>query len=120
MSEKRRDKKGRILHNGEMQMPDGRYRYKYCDIDGKEKAVYSWKLVQNDIMPIDKRKGSSLREKEKEIQAKLFGRVAVNGGEIRVPANIVEFIVENNDLIPEQCGRKKSSNVVSPFTFDQS
>ncbi len=34
MSEKRRDKRGRILHNGEMQMPDGRYRFKY-DEDGK-------------------------------------------------------------------------------------
>ena len=93
MSEKRRDKRGRILHNGEMQMPDGRYRFKYCDIDGKEKAVYSWKLVQNDIMPIDKRKGASLREKEKEIQAKLFGRVAVNGGEMTV-LNLVEKYIE--------------------------
>lgn len=31
MSEKRRDKKGRILHNGEIQMSDGRYRFKYVD-----------------------------------------------------------------------------------------
>ena len=41
MSEKRRDSRGRILHNGEMQMSDGRYRFKYLDTFGKEKVVYS-------------------------------------------------------------------------------
>lgn len=29
MSEKRRDHRGRILHNGEIQLSDGRYRFKY-------------------------------------------------------------------------------------------
>ena len=48
MSEKRRDKKGRILHNGEIQMSDGRYRFKYVDENGNEKAVYSWRLDHND------------------------------------------------------------------------
>ena len=52
MSEKRRDKKGRILHNGEMQMPDGRYRFKYPDSDGKEHVVYSWRLDHNDPTPV--------------------------------------------------------------------
>ncbi len=28
MSEKRRDHRGRILHNGEIQLSDGRYRFK--------------------------------------------------------------------------------------------
>ena len=32
MSEKRRDHRGRILHNGEIQLSDGRYRFKYVDI----------------------------------------------------------------------------------------
>ena len=31
MSEKRRDNRGRILHNGEVQLSDGRYRFKYVD-----------------------------------------------------------------------------------------
>ena len=31
MSEKRRDHRGRILHNGEIQLSDGRYRFKYVD-----------------------------------------------------------------------------------------
>ena len=41
MSEKRRDTRGRILHNGEIQMADGRYRFKYVDENGTEKSVYS-------------------------------------------------------------------------------
>ena len=45
MSEKRRDHRGRILHNGEIQLSDGRYRFKYVDEMGKERCVYSWRLA---------------------------------------------------------------------------
>ena len=55
MSEKRRDKRGRILHNGEIQLKDGRYRFKYVDEKGNEKAVYSWRLDHNDATPSDKK-----------------------------------------------------------------
>lgn len=48
MSEKRRDHRGRILHNGEIQLSDGRYRFKYVDEMGKERCVYSWRLDHND------------------------------------------------------------------------
>ena len=64
MSEKRRDKKGRILHNGEYQMPDGRYRFKYIDSDGREKAVYSLRLDHNDATPQGRKRTLSLREME--------------------------------------------------------
>ena len=47
MSEKRRDHRGRILHNGEIQLSDGRYRFKYVDEMGKERCVYSWRLDHN-------------------------------------------------------------------------
>ena len=36
---KRRDSKGRVLRNGEFQRKDGRYVFKYKDIDGKEKCL---------------------------------------------------------------------------------
>ena len=36
MSEKRRDKRGRILRNGEIQMENGRYRFKYTDSLGQK------------------------------------------------------------------------------------
>jgi hypothetical protein len=51
MSEKRRDHRGRILHNGEIQLSDGRYRFKYVDEIGKERCVYSWRLDHNDATP---------------------------------------------------------------------
>ena len=51
MSEKRRDKRNRILREGEYQRADGRYRYRYIDEVGKEKWVYSWRLDKNDPTP---------------------------------------------------------------------
>lgn len=67
MIEKRRDKKNRILHNGESQRKDGRYAYKYTDSFGKPQFVYAWKLVPTDKTPTGKRDDKSLREKEQEI-----------------------------------------------------
>lgn len=67
MSEKRRDNKGRILRNKESQRKDGRYLYKYVDMYGNTKSVYSWKLVPTDKVPAGKRNCISLREKEQEI-----------------------------------------------------
>ena len=55
MSEKRRDHRGRILHNGEIQLSDGRYRFKYVDEMGKECCVYSWCLDHSDATPKGKR-----------------------------------------------------------------
>ena len=92
MSEKRRDKRGRILHNGEVQTPDGRYRFKYYGADGKERTVYSWRLDHNDRMVEGKRKDVSLREKEREIQASLFDRIAVNGGDMTVLELVEKYI----------------------------
>ena len=48
MKTNRRDKKNRKLHNGEIQLADGRYRYKYVDELGKSRYVYSTRLVPND------------------------------------------------------------------------
>ena len=59
MSEKRRDHRGRILHNGEIQLSDGRYRFKYVDEMGKERCVYSWRLDHNDTTPKGKRRTAS-------------------------------------------------------------
>ena len=80
MSYKRRDKKNRVLHNGEIQKADGRYRYKYI-LNGEEKYLYSWRLVESDPMPIGKRQGPSLRELEKQVNNDLeLGLVPFGGG----------------------------------------
>lgn len=66
--EKRHDKKNRILHNGESQRPDGRYVYKYIDNAGKQKFIYSWKLVATDKLPAGKRECRPLRELVAELE----------------------------------------------------
>lgn len=47
----RKDSKGRILHRGESQRPDGRYQYSYNDAKGKRRCVYSWTLTTKDKTP---------------------------------------------------------------------
>lgn len=71
MPGKRKDIKGRNLKDGEDQRPDGRYRFRYIDGNGKRQAVYSWRLVSTDKTPIGKRDDLSLREKEKQINNNL-------------------------------------------------
>lgn len=71
MSEKRRDSKGRLLHQGELQRNDGKYEYRYFDSKKNRRSVYSWRLVETDPLPKGKRKCKSLRELEKEIQRDL-------------------------------------------------
>lgn len=92
MSRKRRDKKNRILHNGETQRKDGRYRFKYQDSEGKEKCVYSWRLDRNDPYPKDKKKDLSLREKEKQIEQDLFHQIASNGGNYTVLTLVEKYV----------------------------
>lgn len=92
MSEKRRDKRNRILREGEYQRADGRYRFRYIDEDGKEKNVYSWRLDHNDPTPKGKKHELSLREKEKQIQADLFDHIVTNGGNYTVLELVEKYI----------------------------
>ena len=72
MSEgKRRDKKGRILHPGEYQDDSGRYSYKYKNMIGQRKTVYSWRLIPTDTTPQGKKKDKCLRDKIKDIEKEL-------------------------------------------------
>ena len=43
MIEKRKDSKGRILKDGEIERKDGRYEYRYKGRDGKRKSIYATK-----------------------------------------------------------------------------
>lgn len=92
MSEKRRDSRGRILRNGEIQMSNGRYRYKYVDAYGEEKYVYSWRLDNNDKMPAGKKREQSLREKEKQIAADMFDQIIPEGGKLLVLDLVERYI----------------------------
>ena len=98
MSEIRRDNKGRKLATGESQDKDGRYRYKYNDVFGKRKSVYSWRLTESDPYPKGKRKDISLREKEKEVEKALRNAVVTNGGNMTVLELVQKYISQKRGV----------------------
>ena len=100
MSEKRRDNKGRILHNGEIQLADGRYRYKYVSEDGIPQYIYSWRLDKNDLNPKGKKKNPPLRVLEKQIQADMFDHIAVKGGNMTVLDLVEKYISTRTGVRP--------------------
>lgn len=97
-STKRRDSKGRILRNGESQRKDGRYVYKYTDLNGKTKYVYSWKLEPTDKIPAGKKEIYSLREKEKQIQKDIFDGIIPNGGEMTVLQLVQKYVLQKTGV----------------------
>lgn len=92
MSEKRRDNRKRILHNGETQRTDGRYRFTYQDLNGNTKDIYSWRLDKNDPYPKGKRKDLSLREKEKQIEQDIFNQIVPDGGNYTVLSLVEKYV----------------------------
>ena len=83
-NQKRRDKKGRILRNGESQRADGRYAFVYTDCFGKQKFLYSWKLESTDPLPVGRRPCQSLREKEKVILRDINDGITLYGDNLTV------------------------------------
>lgn len=118
MIEKRRDNRGRILHNGEIQLKDGRYRFKYTDSFGAERVCYSWRLDHNDPTPKGKKRTESLREMEKQIQADLFNKIVSNGGNMTVLSLVEKYVqtktgVRNNT----RAGYKTVINLLKKDSF---
>ena len=64
---KRKDLKGRVLRTNEAQRSDGRYEYRYINLLGERKSIYSWRLTETDSAPAGKHSPKSLREMEKEV-----------------------------------------------------
>lgn len=92
MSARRKDNRGRVLHNGESQMADGRYRYRYKDSSGKTCCFYSWRLDHNSPTPPGKKRTLSLREMEKQLQKDQFDNVAFKGGNLTVLELVEKYI----------------------------
>lgn len=84
MSQKRRDRRNRVLRSGESQRKDGRYAYKYVNHLGKPQFVYAWKLVPTDRTTSGKREGPSLREKERAIQRDIDDGIDHTGARMTV------------------------------------
>ena len=90
--QKRRDKKGRILRNGESQRKDGRYAFVYTDCYGKQKFLYSWKLEPTDSLPVGRRPCQSLREKEKIVLREIEDCITPYGGNLTVLELVKKYI----------------------------
>ena len=82
MPKKRKDNKGRILREGEIQREDGRYMYRYKDSVGERRTIYSWRLVETDAHPAGKKKEISLREKEAQLQKDFMDCIDTFNGSI--------------------------------------
>ena len=97
MSDKRKDNKGRILHNGEVQLADGRYLFKYVNSAGEEKYLYSWRLTMTDEA-YRGRRCLSLREMEKKVQVDLFDHIVPNGGDYTVLELVEKYVATKTEV----------------------
>ena len=120
MSEKRRDSRGRILRNGEIQMVDGKYRYKYKDLFGETRYAYSWRLDKNDRIPAGKKMEPSLREKEKQIVADIFDRIVPEGGGLTVAGLVEKYVSLKTGVRPTtEAGYKTVLNLLRKEKFGE-
>lgn len=118
MTGKRRDKKGRVLRNGECQRKDGLYQYDYVDLNGKAKCLYSWKLEPSDPLPQGKRKCKSLREKEREVQRNIDDGIVPYGGELTVLALTKKYILQKKGVREStRAGYKTVTNILEKEDF---
>ncbi len=96
MSDRKRDNKGRLLRQGERQREDGRYEYRYKDIKGNTRSIYSWKLVETDKAPLGKKCGESLRELEKQVRRDLEDNINTYAAYLTWLNNIFDGYIETN------------------------
>lgn len=101
MTDKRRDNKGRVLRNGEVQRPDGMYMFRYIDTSGKRRSVYSWRLVKTDKTPDGKKDGIPLRDQEQRIQRDLEDGIRAEDAATTTLNDLFDrFMVSRADLRP--------------------
>ena len=105
MSEKRRDNKGRILRTGESQRKDLIYQYRYTDIRGKRRTIYSSNL-------------SELRKKEAEILKQLSEGIDYAAGQITVIALVERYIrLKQGTRYNTKVGYKFVLNIIKTEDF---
>lgn len=85
MSEKRKDKKGRILRTGESQRPNLTYQYRYKDIRGNTRYVYAPTLEE-------------LREKESVILKDISDGIDYCAGETTVIELIERYVSQKQGV----------------------
>lgn len=117
MSAKRRDKKNRILRNGEIQDADGRYRYSFTE-NGKRHVIYSWRLVRTDPLPAGKRECVALRDQIEEIQ-RLQMKGMTYGNVTMTVSELVERYVKTKTGVKEstRAGYRTVMNLLKDDPF---
>lgn len=118
MSEVRKDNRNRRLRDGECQLPDGRYRFRYKGVDGKKHDIYSWRLEASDKTPRGKRNNLALRQQEKQIAIDLYDGVLSNGGNLTVVQLCEKYLYTKTGSKPTtQAGYQTTMNVLKKQMF---
>lgn len=116
----RRDHKNRRLWTGESQDKNGRYVYKYTNIFGKRKTLYSWRLTEADTTPQGKKKDLSLREKEKRIQRDLLNGIVPDGDNMTVLELVKRYISQKRGVKHNtEANYKFVINIIAKEDFGQ-
>ena len=117
-NEKRRDKKNRILREGEIQRDDGRYMYRYTDSNGKRQTIYSWRLVSTDPIPAGKKDNGTLRDKIKKIQRDIADNIVPDGAGLTVLALTEKYVnLKRGVKLSTQAGYKTVINLLKKDPF---
>lgn len=100
---KRRDAKGRLLHNGESVRANGKYQFKY-QVNGQPQFIYSWRLTPSDPQVPGKKPCLSLREMEKQIGKDMDSQVNILERKITVSELVARYLatktgVKHNTLM---------------------
>lgn len=113
MAKERRDSKNRLLGKGEYQKEDGRYMYRYTDVNGITRYVYSWTLVKSDRVPKGKQSGPCLRDIEKQIAKDLSDGIdSYNAAEISLNDYFDKYMSQKR-------GIKESTRMYYLDTYDR-
>ena len=105
MAKKRKDKNGHILNKGESQRKDLIYQYRYKDVWGKEKYIYSSTLDE-------------LRKQEKKIQKELERGVDYAAGNVTVLELVNRYIsLRQNVRLNTKVGYNFVLNILKKEAF---
>ena len=120
MSEVRKDNKKRKLRDGESQLADGRYRFRYVGVDGKRHDVYSWRLEATDPHPPGKKDTPPLRVQERQITADLLDGISSDGGNLTVVQLCEKYLATKiNVKLNTVANYKTTMNILKSKPFGQ-
>lgn len=113
----RRDKKHRVLKSGEFQDKEGKYRFTFYE-NGKQKCIYSWRLVRTDPVPAGKRDCRALRDMEDDLRIAKDHGLQYQGGGMTVYELAEKYIKQKRGVKhTTQAGYQTVLNILKKDTF---